>query len=424
MENDNITSQSETILQEPTQPISTPPKKGNPTLIEPDLEFVRMLNRQTGIPFKKCMQCGTCSATCELSPDYNSFPSKEMAWASWGMKDRLLGDPDVWLCHNCRDCSTRCPRDAKPGDLLAAVRQASIIQYAFPRFLGRWVSEPQSFLLLLGIPFLLLTVALAAKEPIETALGIGHTTYATGKTIIFSYSSMFPHWLLISFFSLFTLLSALAVIIGVSRFWGALNKQNGNPDRAKGLIPSIITTFKKIITHDNFTKCGKSAPRFWSHMSVFYGFTALSMVALWILTARINPLITSDFIYPFSFFSPWKILANLGGAAVFAGGFWMLFERLNDDVADTTVGNYFDWLLIGTLMGVVITGFATEATHYIRLEPHRHIIYFIHLVFALALIMYLPYSKLAHIAYRTVAMVFVEYTGRHEASKNPDTEGK
>ncbi len=28
--------------------------------------------------------------------------------------DQLMGDPGVWLCHQCNDCSVRCPRDVEP----------------------------------------------------------------------------------------------------------------------------------------------------------------------------------------------------------------------------------------------------------------------------------------------------------------------
>ena len=116
--------------------------QGNPVWIEPDLEFIRALRKPGGESLKKCIQCGTCSATCALSPDTDPFPRKEMAWAVWGMKDRLLRDPDVWLCHQCNDCSTRCPRGARPGEVLAAVRQRAWCTIAFPVFsAGGWASR-------------------------------------------------------------------------------------------------------------------------------------------------------------------------------------------------------------------------------------------------------------------------------------------
>ena len=88
-----------------------------PVWVEPDLDFIRALRRQGGDSLKKCVQCGTCSATCAISPDPEPFPRKEIAWAVWGMKDRLLKDPDVWLCHRCNDC-TLSGCDRPPVDYL------------------------------------------------------------------------------------------------------------------------------------------------------------------------------------------------------------------------------------------------------------------------------------------------------------------
>jgi quinone-modifying oxidoreductase subunit QmoC len=38
--------------------------------------------------------------------------------------------------------------------------------------------------------------------------------------------------------------------------------------------------------------------------------------------------------------------------------------------------------------------------------------YFIHLVFVFNLFAFLPFSKLAHLVYRTVAMAYNQYSGR------------
>jgi quinone-modifying oxidoreductase subunit QmoC len=388
-----------------------------PLWIEPDLDFIRAIREQAGDSFEKCFQCGTCSATCTISPDSEPFPRKEMAWATWGMKDLLLRDPDVWLCYQCNDCSTRCPRGARPGDVLAAVRRECVRHYAVPRFLGRWVNQPECIPLLLGIPAALLTAALLLKDPIANGLGI---SVDTGERLIYAYSSVFPHWLLNSFFLFFSALALLAVVVGAIRFWSAVrsaDSSSGTARHATGLVPSIVAVVASVFTHDKFAKCEKAHPRLWSHLFVFFGFLALCVVTVWVITAEYNPFIRGSFVYPFSFWSPWKMLANVGGIALLAGCFLMIRDRIKNGEQIST-GSYFDWSLIATLILVILTGYFTEVLHYVRLEPHRHIAYFVHLVFVFTLLVYLPYSKFAHIVYRTVVLVYGKYSGR-EIEKEP-----
>jgi quinone-modifying oxidoreductase subunit QmoC len=397
---------------------------GEPLRIEPDLAFIRALRKQGGTTLKKCMQCGNCSATCELSPDNEPFPRKEMAWANWGMKDRLLKDPDVWLCHQCQDCSMKCPRGARPGDVLGAVRSECVGYYAVPRFLGNWLGQPWSIPLLLGVPAAIFALALYFRGPIEEALGLARVA---GDRIDYSYSSMFPHWMLNSIFGFFTLLVLIAVILGVSRYWRAL--QSATPEAralspAKSVGAALLSTLKKVFTHEAFSRCTIAQPRYISHLCIFFGFLALTLVTLWVITAKYNPLIRETFIYPFSFWHPFKILANVGGVALLAGCLLMIFERFKDN-SEVGAGSYYDWALLFALFLVVITGFITEALHFLRLEPHRHIAYFTHLVFAFAVLMYMPYSKLAHLFYRGTAMVFAEHTGRDlQRSSAPAGQGK
>jgi len=120
--------------------------------VEPDVKFVRQLKTLGGETLKKCYQCATCSVVCPISPDEKPFPRKEMIAAQWGLKDKLVGNMDVWLCHHCNDCSTYCPRGAMPGDVLNAVRAYSIQQYAWPRWLARIVPDARFWWLLLAIP--------------------------------------------------------------------------------------------------------------------------------------------------------------------------------------------------------------------------------------------------------------------------------
>jgi quinone-modifying oxidoreductase subunit QmoC len=403
----------EKVVQGNVQEALDPLNNGKRDWVKPDSEFVRRLSNRGGSTFLLCMQCGTCSATCAISPDIDPFPRKELAWARWGMKDRLLSDTDIWLCYQCNDCSARCPRGARPGEVLGAIREECVDTYAFPSFFGRWVNQPQYLPLLLGIPIALLTLALFLVNPIENALGI---TKSTGSKIMFSYSNMFPHWLLNTFFAFFSLLALLVIVSGIVRFWRAM-KKNIPPDRltkpAKGFIASILSMLKNVFAHTNFDLCTTARSRYVSHLCIFFGFLALFVVSIWVITAGINPLIRGHFIYPFGFWSPWEILANIGGVAVLIGCLLIIRDRFKNDEL-IGAGSYFDWALISILLLVVFTGFTTEVLHYLRLEPHRHLAYFVHLVFAFMLLIYLPYSKLAHLAYRSTAMVFAEFTGRTE----------
>jgi quinone-modifying oxidoreductase subunit QmoC len=54
----------------------------------------------------------------------------------------------------------------------------------------------------------------------------------------------------------------------------------------------------------------------------------------------------------------------------------------------------------------------TEMTRLGGLYGLSAIIYYIHLIFIWSLFAYTPFSKLAHIAYRTAAMAYQEYSGR------------
>jgi quinone-modifying oxidoreductase subunit QmoC len=211
----------------------------------------------------------------------------------------------------------------------------------------------------------------------------------------------------------------LFLVAGVARFWKAMKAADAKAGTGTPVLPvgaSLGAALRTIVRHEDFPTCDTERPRYASHLLVFFGFLALGVVPIWVIAGSVfNPLLRDPFVYPFNFWNPWRILANLGGAAVVGGCLLMIRDRLNEE-KKVGAGSYFDWAFLLTVLGVVLTGFLAEFLHYARVEPHRHLVYFGHLVLVFALIAYLPYSKFAHLAYRTTAMVYAAHTGRTAAA--------
>ncbi|MFQ5486451.1 MAG: heterodisulfide reductase, partial [Desulfobacterales bacterium] len=73
---------------------------------------------------------------------------------------------------------------------------------------------------------------------------------------------------------------------------------------------------------------------------------------------------------------------------------------------------YKDWYLLGLALALSLSGMLTEITRLAGWGGVSYFIYFVHLMFVFCLFAYTPFSKLAHLVYRTTALAYNEYTGR------------
>ncbi|MHC4209912.1 MAG: quinone-interacting membrane-bound oxidoreductase complex subunit QmoC [Planctomycetota bacterium] len=396
-------------------------------LIAPDNAFIQRVLSEGGGDLKKCFQCATCSVVCDLATGRKMFPRKEMIWAQWGLKDRLVADPDIWQCHQCNDCSVHCPRGARPADVLGALRQESIRHHALPRFLATWANGVKYLPFMLLISAVLLGLALILRDPLNAAVNYEAHHHAL-------YAEFFPHWLLIAFFAFFTTLSFLAAVVGVVRFWRgmkAADSGEGGLAPSVGLLAAIVRTVKSILVHDRFGKCTSQKPRRLAHLAAFYGFLALFVVTLWaVVDIYVMPFFDVRTFYPFDLMHPMKILANVGCVLLIYGCVKAIADRRAALRGDGPVSTSFDVLFVWLLLLVALTGLVTEVLRFAvdadvasataeapasaGLKNTALASYFVHLVLVFQLLVYLPFSKFAHIVYRTVAMVYAEHSGRNE----------
>jgi quinone-modifying oxidoreductase, subunit QmoC len=361
------------------------------TALQPSPDFRQALLERGGGTAAKCYQCATCSSVCQLSPEGAPFPRRQMLWAQWGLSDRLAADPAAWLCHQCNDCTVRCPRGARPGDVLQAVRSLAVESLAFPAFLGRWVAHARTtWPLLLGVPILFWAALLAGT-------GLLHV-----PPDFHAYEQLVPHWLIYAVFLPMAAFVILASFVGGRRLWHALG--SGVP-RMGSFLAALGPVALEIATHKRFGECGEARYRRLGHLALFWGFAGAAVTSGLLIVA----IYVQGESMPLGLGHPYKILGNVSAALLLLGGGLLVANRLTqeDRVGGSTA---FDWFFGGVVSLVILTGVLAELARLLAgngAVPAATAagVYVVHLGVVTTLFVTFPYSKFAHLVYRTLAMV-------------------
>jgi len=376
-------------------------------MLEPDVGFIKEVGKLGGGDLKKCYQCATCSVACPISPDNKPFPRKEMIAASWGLKDKLVADYDVWLCHNCGDCTTLCPRGAKPGEVLGAIRAYAVREYATPKALSKAIANPKMLPVLLAIP----AVIFIGLGLILKLFGINWLNFSPHAGEI--WQANFISNYLVDVIMIPTFFGSVGVFaLGLKRFLSDIHSSalaEGKTSSEKidigQVVRALVNTVLTNIRHSQFSECGENKERSTAHMLVLFSFIGLFIVT--------NCFFIAEWVLhiegPYSQFNPVKWLGNVAGVALIIGSLLLWKNRL----AKKDQGSgYWDWYLIGLVFALGLTGMLTQIARLGGMAGLSYTIYFLHLIFVWSLFAYTPFSKLAHIVYRTAAMVYAEYTNR------------
>jgi len=92
-----------------------------------------ILSTPVGENLSKCIQCGTCSATCPLSNYMDYTPRRVMAMTRAGFKEEVLNSVTIWLCASCYSCTVECPKQIKITDIMYALKRKAIEEKHYPR---------------------------------------------------------------------------------------------------------------------------------------------------------------------------------------------------------------------------------------------------------------------------------------------------
>lgn len=385
---------------------------------QPDLDFIAQVKGLGGDALKKCYQCATCSVACPIAPEDSPFPRKEMIAASWGLKDRLVGNGDIWLCHHCGDCTDLCPRGADPGEVLSALRSASINEYSKPKALADMVNDPKKLPVVLGIPavwFALLALITTqmggVMDKIFHYIPFVHWYHDNGGKL--AHADFVSTWFVDITFVPLALFVTYVFFNGLKNFLKDVHANavlEGKTDKTELDYVQVFHSLKSIIPtilkHDKFNECETNKDRATPHMMVLYSF-----IGLFIVTAVCGMMLYLGGIPgPYSQLNPIKWLANVAGVALIIGSALMIKNRL--DRKDEQVTSYNDWFLLALVFALGVTGMLSEITRMVGMVTITYFMYYLHLIAIWLLFLFLPFSKMAHLVYRTAAMAYADYGNR------------
>lgn len=90
---------------------------------EPQLEFLRQVEKISAQNLATCYQCGKCTAGCPIVFAMDYPPNQIIRGVQLGMREVVLSSRTIWLCAACETCTTRCPQEVDPAGVMDALRR-------------------------------------------------------------------------------------------------------------------------------------------------------------------------------------------------------------------------------------------------------------------------------------------------------------
>ncbi len=343
---------------------------------------------EVGRVMQICNACRYCEGFCAVFP---------------AMTRRLEFDKaDIHylanLCHNCGACLHAC-QYAPPHEFgvnipkaMAQVRGQTYADYAWPSPFGALYKRngiTVAVSLAAGLA-LFLVLALAMKGTL-VAGGLGGDFY-----------KLFPHNLLVSLFAPVFLFAALALGLGVSRFWSEVSPGIASGEAMAETTRDVLRL--KYLDGGHGLGCNNAndAWTLWRrrfHHCTFYGFM-LCFAATSVATLYHYLL---GWEAPYAYASLPVLLGTVGGIGLVigpAGLLWLNLHRhpLQGDPTQRPMDRGFIVLLLATS----VSGLALLAWRDTTALPA---LLAIHLGVVMALFLTLPYGKFAHGIFRSAALL-------------------
>jgi ferredoxin len=365
--------------------------------------FSEILKKYGAFDMNACYNCGTCTAVCAMSDEENSIPRRMVRYSVLGLDKEIQSSLDPWLCYYCGECSSSCPRDAQPGELMMSLRRWQTSKYDWTGFSRKFYTSKVWELAAIGLlATLVLVLFILFHGPMTTELtaqgGVKLNTFAPWRQIETG------DWIMAGILSFFLISNILRMYLKV--FHGE--------KKIKVPLKLYFTQSWKLIFHfatqwrfnksNRTTRLGrleiKASPYWVSHWLLMSGYVLLfTMIVVFLEWFQ------TDFIHPW--WHPQRILGYYATFGLSFGIVFFVYGRIKKDRENNKYTHFTDWTFLFLLSGTVITGILVHIFRISGLPYATYYVYVIHLMILVPMLMIeVPFSKWAHLAYRPFAVYF------------------
>jgi ferredoxin len=360
-----------------------------------DPGFASELKKYGTKDFTACFNCGNCTAVCGLTEKNANFPRNFVRMGMLGLKEEILESKELWLCYACGDCSETCPRQAGPGDYMAALRRYAIAGYE-PTGITKLIfkSNPLFIVFTLLISVLLGAFLFTLKPEYE----VSRWLFA-----ILPYAVI--HLMGLVIFSL----TGISMVWGLMAMSRQLSKLVGKSDKKVSLIQPLRQLIAELATMKRHRTCDAEEDSFWKdkpdavqpwfvHWSIMWGFIGL------LLATSLDFMLKDPST---AIWWPSRIIGTIAGLLMVYGASLSINYRLKKVTKAYKETKLADWLFLWFLWIAGITGFWLEISVALNADfLVNHIVLVIHTIISMELVLLFAFSKFAHALYRPLALFF------------------
>ena len=368
-----------------------------------DPQLLNELKKYGTVNVEKCFNCGNCTAICPLSANGETFPRRLIRYAQLGLKKPLLASKELWLCYACGECTQTCPRQADPGEFMAAARRYAIANYD-PLGLARLLlaSPPALGVFLLVVLYFLIAL-------------VFYTFHGIMPTDVLRLFDFLPSPVI------HNLGVAALVILGITGLAGAINmflqvRRENTLLSAPGVRLNWLgaiweTIIFEILGQRRYRQDCKTITdrrpwfiqKWFIHAATMWGFLGLFAATVSDYGLELLGLKPTGTWVPLWY--PIRLLGTAAGLFLIYGSTLAIVNRLRKADETTSHSSVADWALLALLWLTGVSGFVLEIAVYL---PHPEIwAYWTllgHVAGAVELLLLAPFTKFAHVLYRTIAV--------------------